>query len=204
MANYKEYVPFVLRWEGGVSNDPADTGGLTNKGITRATFDTLALKVLGKLPTSNNFYALTDQEAGLFVRHFWNKATGNNSIKSQPIAETITGWYWGSGSRGLRNFQKLLNEKFNAGLKVDGAIGPASVAAINAQNESKLFYAAADARADYFRAIVNNNSSQSKFLRGWLNRLNDFKQRWFLHFQKKKIIVAAGLIAAGIILYNSK
>ena len=36
-ADYRKYVPFVLRWEGGVSDNAADRGGLTYKGITRET-----------------------------------------------------------------------------------------------------------------------------------------------------------------------
>lgn len=31
---------FTLKWEGGVSNNPSDPGGLTNQGITQRTYDT--------------------------------------------------------------------------------------------------------------------------------------------------------------------
>ena len=38
MADVKKFLPFVLRWEGGYVNDPADRGGATNKGVTIATW----------------------------------------------------------------------------------------------------------------------------------------------------------------------
>ena len=38
MADARKLVPFILKWEGGFVNDPADKGGATNKGITLKTF----------------------------------------------------------------------------------------------------------------------------------------------------------------------
>ena len=32
-------MPFVLRWEGGYVNHPADPGGATNKGVTQKVYD---------------------------------------------------------------------------------------------------------------------------------------------------------------------
>ena len=37
--NFPQALRLVLADEGGVSNHPADRGGLTNKGITQATYD---------------------------------------------------------------------------------------------------------------------------------------------------------------------
>ncbi len=38
MASVDKLLPFILRWEGGFVNDPADLGGATNKGVTIATW----------------------------------------------------------------------------------------------------------------------------------------------------------------------
>ena len=38
MAESKIVQPFILSWEGGYVNDPADKGGATNKGVTIGTF----------------------------------------------------------------------------------------------------------------------------------------------------------------------
>ena len=34
MANVNQLAPFILKWEGGFVNDPADLGGATNMGVT--------------------------------------------------------------------------------------------------------------------------------------------------------------------------
>jgi len=31
---FTAFLPFILRWEGGYVNNPADRGGATNKGVT--------------------------------------------------------------------------------------------------------------------------------------------------------------------------
>ena len=38
MAKSIKLIPFILQWEGGFVNDPADLGGATNKGVTIGTF----------------------------------------------------------------------------------------------------------------------------------------------------------------------
>ena len=38
MADVDKLLPFILKWEGGFANDPADAGGATNKGVTIATW----------------------------------------------------------------------------------------------------------------------------------------------------------------------
>ena len=38
MAKVEILLPFILKWEGGFVNDPADAGDATNKGVTIATW----------------------------------------------------------------------------------------------------------------------------------------------------------------------
>ena len=176
-ADYRKYVPFVLRWEGGVSNNAADRGGLTYKGITYTTYNALCKIVLKKEPNREHFLNLTDEEVGLFVKHYWDKSTNNNQIKSQKIAEAITSWFWGSGRLGLIWYQQMLNKEFNCKLVVNGIIDNASIAAINSIDADDLFRMSIKYRRERFYTIVNNNPSQRIFLNGWLNRLRDFAER---------------------------
>ena len=39
MADIKNLIPFILKWEGEFANDPTDRGGATNKGVTIATYE---------------------------------------------------------------------------------------------------------------------------------------------------------------------
>ena len=58
MANPNVLIPFVLRYEGGFVNDPADSGGPTNKGVTLNTFRS----VYGRAKTINDLKRMTDNE----------------------------------------------------------------------------------------------------------------------------------------------
>jgi lysozyme family protein len=176
-ADCRKYVPFVLRWEGGVSNNAADRGGLTCKGITYATYKALCKIVLKKEPNKKHFLSLTDEEVGLFVKYFWDKSTNNNQIKSQKIAEAITSWCWGSGRLGLMWYQQMLNKEYNCKLAVDGIIGRASIEAINSIDADDLFQMSIKYRYNRFHQICKQNPSQKVFLKGWLNRLRDFAER---------------------------
>ncbi len=175
--DYRKYVPFVLRWEGGVSNNAADRGGLTYKGITRATYATLCQTVLKKAPNMEHFLNLTDEEVGLFVKYYWDKSTNNNQIASQKIAEAITSWFWGSGRLGLMWYQQMLNKEYGCKLVVDGLIGRASIVAINSIDPDDLFQMSIKYRYNRFHQICRQNPSQKVFLKGWLNRLQDFAER---------------------------
>ena len=176
-ADYRKYVPFVLRWEGGVSNNAADRGGLTCKGITYKTYNALCQTVLKKAPNMEHFLSMTDEEVGLFVKHYWDKSTNNNQIASQKIAEAITSWYWGSGRLGLKWYQQMLNKEYGCKLVVDGIIGRASIEAINSIDPDSLFRMSIKYRRERIYTIVNYDPSQRIFLKGWLNRLRDFAER---------------------------
>ena len=176
-ADYRKYVPFVLNWEGGVSDHAADRGGLTYKGITYKTYNALCKIVLKKDPDKEHFLNLTDEEVGLFVKYFWDKSTNNNQIASQKIAEAITSWRWGSGILGLMWYQRMLNKEYNCKLVVDGVIGRASIEAINSIDADDLFRMSIKYRYNRFHQICRQNPSQKVFLKGWLNRLRDFAGR---------------------------
>lgn len=176
-ADYKKILPFVLKWEGGVSDHKDDTGGLTNRGVTYATYQKLCLKIYGCQPNLEHFMTLSYDEVGLMVQHFWNVATCNNSINSQKVSEAIFNWYWGSGTDGLKWFQGMLNDEFNANLVVDGIVGKKTIELINSINEDDLFKAAIYCRYATFHTICKNNPTQKVFLRGWLNRLDEFAKR---------------------------
>nr|DAR62293.1 MAG TPA: Lysozyme [Bacteriophage sp.] len=51
-----KFVKYILSWEGGFVNDPRDSGGATNKGITLTTFQS----VFGKDKTVEDLKRMTE------------------------------------------------------------------------------------------------------------------------------------------------
>ena len=72
--------------------------------------------------------------------------------------------------------QRALNELAGAEVvRIDGVIGPASMAAINRVDWRELTKQYLKVREAFYNGLVAKNSSQGAFLKGWLNRLNRLK-----------------------------
>lgn len=191
MADVNVLLPFILKWEGGFVNDPADAGGATNKGVTIGTWrqvgydkdgdgdiDVQDLKLL-----SNN-----DVRDRVLKPHYWNRWKADN-IQSQKIANILVDWVWGSGKHGIVIPQRLL------GVKDDGIVGEKTLSAVNFADPDQLFDAIYKARVDFLNEITQSSIAKyekkigrkateselmkytnKRFLKGWLNRLAGIKR----------------------------
>jgi len=182
MADVKKYAKWVLKWESGYVNDPLDKGGETNKGITIATWKAAGYDTSVKIPqivsksgkvyknVTKSLYEMTDDQfIQILKKNYWDKWQADK-IKSQSVAEMLVQWCWGSGPiTGIKNGQKVL------GVTVDGIVGIKTLEAVNKANPRELWEKLKQAREKWLRDIVKNNPLQEKFLKGWLNRLNDMK-----------------------------
>ena len=161
MADYRILKPFILKWEGGFVNDPNDSGGATNKGVTLATFR----KFKGTSATVDELKAITDEDwTAIFKDMFWGKCRADE-INSQAVANLIVDWYWMSGTNAIKYVQRLI------GTTEDGIVGKQTLARLNAKGDG-LAPQIYDYRKDFYHRIVANRPTQKRFLRGWLNRLN--------------------------------
>lgn len=170
MADYKKLIPHILKWEGGWANDPADKGGPTMKGITLNTYK-LYCKLKGKpVPTQTDLKNISQEEWGyIFKTFYWDKWKADQ-IQNQSIANLLVDWTWGSGQWGIKHPQTVL------GVTADGIVGPKTIAAINKYPDQRVLFNKLWARRKkHFESIAATNVSQKKFLKGWLNRLNDLK-----------------------------
>ncbi len=191
MANVDSLLPYILKFEGGFVNDPADAGGATNKGVTIATWrqvgydkdgdgdiDVADLKMLTNADVRNR----------VLKPAFWDRWKADR-IKSQGVANILVDWVWGSGKHGIVIPQRLL------GVVPDGIVGEKTLAAVNAADPRQLFDAIFEARKKFLHDITNQSIARyerkigrkatdvelkkhtnKRFIKGWLNRLEAIKQ----------------------------
>lgn len=188
-----EILSFFLKWEGGLSRDAKDSassypnplkhndkyGWHTNKGITYRTWES----VKGK-NAKRAFFEMTKEDVEyIFEKNYWNRVKADK-IKSQSIGVALTSWAWGSGAKtASKQIQRVL------GVTVDGLIGKQTLKAINSEDEKELFAKMIKARETFFRYISNPANAvtqnqrrrfgnNARFLNGWLNRLNNFNEKF--------------------------
>lgn len=164
MADFSLYAPKLLQLEGGFVNHPDDKGGVTNKGVTLATYR----QYCGQDKTIKNLQNMSyGTWQNIMKDLYWDKCLADK-IENQSLAEIIVDWCVNSGMIGLRRVQEI------AGTKPDGIAGPKTLAAINNANPEELFARIKDARKQFYTNIVKRNPSQKVFMNGWMNRLGMF------------------------------
>lgn len=166
MAKSEKLMPLIRKWEGGYSHHPKDKGGCTMKGITISTFK----KYYGKDKTCEDLKHIKDDEwLHIFEEGYWNPCMGND-IDNQSVANIIVDWAWNSGTKTvIKKIQKII------GVEVDGIVGKQTITAINSKNQKELFDSIYNERKNFYHNICKKNPSQTVFIKGWMNRLNDFK-----------------------------
>lgn len=170
MAKIELLVPKILKWEGGFVNHPNDKGGATNKGITIGTF-THYRKLKGlPQPSVEELKSISNTEwMDILKTLYWDKWKAD-LINNQSIANFLVDWVWASGVYGIKYPQQTI------GVTADGIVGAKTLAAVNEYpDQEELFQKLWNRRKQHFENIVRNNPSQKVFLKGWMNRLNDYK-----------------------------
>lgn len=153
---------YILQWEGSTyTNNPADPGGPTRWGVTLAT-----LAAYRKRPTAaSDVQNLTADEAQAVYRlNYWTPL-GCAQMASPGVAIAIFGLAVNIGCGAAAKMAQAA-----VGAVADGAVGPKSMAAINAADPEELLEAVSIAAQRYYRAIVDRRPDQAVFEKGWLNR----------------------------------
>lgn len=169
MAKIEKLSPIVAKWEAGFVNDPTDKGGATNMGITIGTWKQIGYDKDGDGDIDvQDIRLLDERDFGCVLKIYWNRWQANRII-NQSVANLLVDWVFTSGAWGVKIPQRILK------IEPDGVVGNQTLTAVNLVNQKVFFDAVFEARKKFFNDIVKNNPEQKRFLKGWLNRLNDFK-----------------------------
>lgn len=184
MANIDNLIPFILKWEGGFVNDPTDSGGPTNKGVTIATYQAYCRQKGLPRPTVEQLKNIPDAHWHDIIKTmYWDRWQADD-IHSQKVANILVDWVWASGVHGIKKPQSLL------GVQADGIVGARTLSAVNFADPDQLFDALYKDRVRFINAIVARSvaayekkvgrkatesellkHTKKRFLKGWLNRL---------------------------------
>lgn len=182
-------MPFICKWEGGLSNDKNDAaaskpcpvpykgvGGYhTNMGITWPVWQRYcrAKGITDEKLQALKFYAMTAaDQSDVFKVLYWDSVYGD-SYNSQAIANCMASWAWGSGTNGaLTQIKKFCSNK---GWRVPNSWNEVP-SILNEKIPAVLFNELCEARKEFFISISPAGSKNAKFQKGWLNRLQAFRK----------------------------
>ncbi len=117
---FTAWVTFVLSQEGGLTNDPADPGGLTNFGIDQRSHPQVDIRHLTR-----------DGAIEIYRTSYW-QASHADQLPA-PVALVYAD---AAVNQGLGAAARLLQQALE--VTVDGAIGPATLAAANRHDARAL------------------------------------------------------------------
>ena len=172
-------IDMILQHEGGFVNDPDDKGGFTYRGITRKNFPNWEgwQIVDTNLPLKNG-QIIKNEELEQYVREFYY----DNFYHPMKIDEIdnmlISGHLLCHGvNAGIKNsvkiLQKSINEICNENISVDGIIGKITLSYANSNEQEKIANEMIVKRKEYYTNLAKRNPSQQKFLKGWINRVDN-------------------------------
>lgn len=160
-------ISLTLQWESDAyTNRQNDRGGPTKYGITWRTLQ----GVTGSVAHPRD---LTLEEAlRIYHVHFWQPLR-LDELRREDVAAKVFDFSVTSGPvAAVKTLQRALNAAAGAKLRVDGKIGPATIAAANADGAktNAVLDAFIDLQGAYYEAIIENDPSQEENRRGWMRR----------------------------------
>jgi lysozyme family protein len=163
--NFDNFMVDLLKVEGGFVNDPDDSGGATNRGITYRTYETYYKNEHGVVSDEENHLNMSEEEASAIYKHYyWDKVHAD--LLPSGVDVLVADMAVNSG---VSAASKCLQRAVNA--EQDGFIGPKTLAKVEAVGSRVLIHKLFLLRREaYFNiAAIRNNL---KFYIGWINRLN--------------------------------
>lgn len=171
MALFAEAIQNTELWEGGYSNNPADSGGETYRGIARNSWPIwLGWNLIDAAKTSHTFPKCLDSDLavqGLVVDFYRQNFWKYDGIKDSASADKLFDLGVNVGIRhAVTIFQRAVN------VLADGVYGPNTEAAINATGSGSLLPIVRREAITYHNEIVAAHPEDAEFLAGWIRRDN--------------------------------
>jgi lysozyme family protein len=160
-TNWQKSFELMLQSEGGFVNHPSDPGGMTNLGVTKATWEGW----VGREVDEAEMRGLTPEKVEpLYKERYWDAVRGDELPAGISYLCFDFAVNAGAG-RSIKTLQTAV------GVPVDGGFGPITMAAVQAFDPVELIERFSQAKENFYRSLT----TFSTFGKGWLNRVADVK-----------------------------
>ena len=159
--NFDEALKAILKHEGGYVNHPKDPGGMTNLGVTKKVWEAW----VGHPVDEKAMRALTPEVVGpMYKKKYWD------AVKADEMPDGLDYLMFdfavnAGPRRAIKTMQKAI------GTTPDGAIGPKTMAALKAANQSELVAKFSAEKEAFYRSLPTFGT----FGKGWLRRVAEAK-----------------------------
>lgn len=187
MADFLQALDVLLSWEGGYAKVKRDPGGETYCGISRINFPQWEgwpviddYKNHGGALKWNQIIAvigLQDLVSDFYQSNFWNNQDYKD-IANQDVASKIFQHNVNLGNRAIKLAQSAIGFGGNS---IDGIIGPATLAALNAYEDTKTsieFLGSYIVKLQkYYEDLIQEHPQLGIFQKEWFLRANTIGKR---------------------------
>ena len=162
MSRFSECLIHILANEGGFSDDPVDHGGRTNHGITQAEYN--IWREEHNFPDADVKLIPSNEVQAFYQEKFWIPSNAGHC--PAPLDLLLFDCSVNSGiGVGVRTLQRAV------GADPDGVFGQRTLSLVNSVDLDVACKNFLDQRCDFYNAIVARHPDQSRFIKGWLNRV---------------------------------
>jgi lysozyme family protein len=160
-SNWQKSFELMLKSEGGFVNHPSDPGGMTNLGVTKATWENW----VGRESDEAEMRGLTPEKVEpLYKKKYFDAVRGDELPMGLDYLMFDFAVNAGAG-RAIKTLQTAV------GVTPDGGFGPMTMAAVQAVDPNELIERFSQAKEDFYRSLT----TFATFGKGWLNRVADVK-----------------------------
>ena len=160
-SNWDNAFKLMLKSEGGFVNHPSDPGGMTNLGVTKATWENW----VGRESDEAEMRGLTPEKVEpLYKKKYWDAVRGDELPMGLDYLMFDFAVNAGAG-RAIKTLQTAV------GVTPDGGFGPMTMAAVQTVDPNELIERFSQAKEDFYRSLT----TFATFGKGWLNRVADVK-----------------------------
>lgn len=164
---FQASLPFILRWEGGYVDHPADPGGATNKGVTQRVYD--GWRTRQGMPARDVRQVTDDEVHAVYEAGYWVPPRCDLLGGPLDLVQFDT-----AVNMGVGRAVKMLQASLDCG--VDGDFGHGTRRAAEGCDVGAAVAAYCDRREAFYRGLAESKPKLAVFLKGWMNRLNALRK----------------------------